>query len=192
MWNQLRPAIVLLLLLTLLTGGAYPLTVTGLAQILFPHQANGGLIQRGEEVVGSELIGQSFTSPTHFWSRPSATGPVPYNGVASAGSNLGPTNPQFLRNIKERVSSMRAAHPDQTGAVPADLVTTSGSGLDPHISVAAAEYQVSRVAKATGRPHEEIRALVAAHTEGRTFGVLGEPRVNVLKLNLALQEQAGR
>ena len=192
MWTQLRVASVMLLLLTLVTGVAYPLTVTGLAQLVFPREANGSLLRRGDDVIGSELIGQSFSSDKHFWGRPSATLPVPYNGKGSAGSNLGPTHPQFLLNIQDRVAALRAAHPDQRGPVPADLVTASGSGLDPHITPAAAEYQVERVAKVLGWPSDDVRRLVAQSTEGRSFGILGEPRVNVLKLNLAIDQQAAK
>lgn len=192
MWNQLRSACVMILLLTVLTGVVYPLAVTALAQAIFPHEANGSLIRRGDDIVGSELIGQAFAADKHFWGRPSATGPFAYNGVSSAGSNLGPTNPQFLQNVKDRATAIRAAHPTQQGPVPGDLVTASGSGLDPHISPAAAEYQVERVAQALGRPSEELRALVQKHTEGRTFGVLGEPRVNVLTLNLAIDQEIAR
>lgn len=192
MFKQLRPAATLLALLTVLTGVIYPLIVTGLAQVFFPHEANGSLLLQDEKAVGSELIGQAFSSPRHFWGRPSATSPVPYNGTSSAGSNLGPTNPTFLQTVAERVAALRAAHPEQSGAVPADLVTASASGLDPHISPAGAEYQVPRVAKALGMSPDDVRKLVAAHTEYRTLGVLGEPRVNVLKLNLTLDQEAAK
>ena len=186
MLAQLRPALVLFAILTIVTGVLYPLAVTGLAQAIFPHAAQGSIIIQNAQPVGSELIGQSFTSAEYFWGRPSATGPVPYNGAASSGSNLGPTNPQFLTNIQDRVAALRSAHPDQTGAVPGDLVTASGSGLDPHISPAAALYQVQRIAKARHLAEQEVRELVQQHTQSRTLGVLGEPRVNVLQLNLAL------
>jgi K+-transporting ATPase ATPase C chain len=191
MKQHLRPALSIFVLLTLLTGVVYPLLVTVIAQAAFAHQANGSIVLRDGESVGSELIGQPFDDPRYFWGRPSATGPVPYNGAASTGSNLGPTNPAHLDGIKGRVDTIRKAHPDQIGPVPADLVTTSASGLDPHISPAAAEYQVSRVAQARGISSDQVRQLVAAHTEGRTLGVLGEPRVNVLMLNLALDTQTG-
>lgn len=186
MKEQIRPALVVFVLLTLITGIGYPLLVTLVAQTVFPHQANGSLIQRDGQSVGSELIGQLFDEPRYFWGRPSPTGPVAYNAAASTGSNLGPTNPAHLEAVKSRIETIRTAHPDQTGPVPVDLVTTSGSGLDPHISPAAAEYQVTRVAQARGLSADQVRQLVTAHTEGRTLGVLGEPRVNVVKLNLAL------
>lgn len=190
MFNKLRPAATLLLLLTVLTGVIYPLTVTGLAQVFFPHEANGSLLLRDDQAVGSELIGQAFSSRRYFWGRPSATGPVPYNGTSPAGSNLGPTNPAFLQTVTERVAALRAAHPEQNGPVPADLVTASASGIDPHISPAGAEYQVPRVARELGLSPDTVREMVAAHTEQRTLGVLGEPRVNVLKLNLALERES--
>lgn len=183
---HLRPCLVLFGLLTLLTGVAYPALITVIAQVVFPDQANGSVLERDGKPVGSALIGQTFDDPSYFWGRPSATGPTGYNSAASSGSNLGPTNPALLDAIKGRVAAIRAAHPDQAGAVPVDLVTASASGLDPHISPAAAEYQVSRVAKARGLTEEKVRQLITQHTEGRTFGVLGEPRVNVLRLNLAL------
>lgn len=190
MLSQVRPALTIFVLLTLLTGIAYPALVTAIAQVVFPHQANGSLITRkaaeGESAVGSELIGQTFDDPKYFWGRPSATGPVPYNVASSSGSNLGPINPALLDAVKGRIEAIKTAHPDQSGDVPVDLVTASASGLDPHISPAAAEYQVSRVAKARGMVEENVRRLVATYTEGRTIGLLGEPRVNVLKLNLAL------
>jgi K+-transporting ATPase ATPase C chain len=188
--KQLRPALCVFGVLTLITGVAYPLLVTGIAQAVFPHQANGSVILRNGKPVGSELIGQPFDDPGFFWGRPSATSPA-YNGAASTGSNLGPTNPAQLDNIKGRITTHRQAHPEQTGPVPIDLVTASASGLDPHISPAAAEYQVSRVAKARGLSVERVRQLVAVHTEGRTFSVLGEPRVHVLRLNLALDAASG-
>ena len=187
MASQLRPALVVFALLTLLTGVVYPALVTGVAQLAFPHQANGSIIEHDCKLFGSELIGQKFDRPDYFWGRPSATTPVEYNAASSNGSNLGPTNPDMLKAVAERVEAIRKAHPDQTGPVPADLVTASASGLDPHISPAAAEYQLTRVASnRPGLTVEQVRRLVAEHTEGRTFGILGEPRVNVLRLNLAL------
>lgn len=189
MTSQLRPAIVLFLLLTLLSGVVYPALVTGVAQLAFPHRANGSIIEKEGRLVGSELIGQKFDGPKYFWGRPSATTPAEYNAASSNGSNLGPTNPDLLKAVAERVEAIRKAHPDQTGPVPADLVTASASGLDPHISPAAAEYQVTRVASnRPGLTVEQVRLLVAEHTDGRTFGILGEPRVNVLRLNLALDD----
>lgn len=189
MMAHLRTAITLFGLLTLLTGVVYPALVTIVGQGLFPYQANGSVIVIDGKPVGSLLIGQYFDDPRYFWGRPSATSPIPYNAASSTGSNLGPTNPASLDAIRERVEAIRKAHPDQTGAVPVELVTASGSGLDPHISPAAAEYQVTRVAKARGLSVDVVRQLVAVHTEGRTFGVLGEPRVNVLRLNLALDSK---
>jgi len=183
---SLRPALVLLLLLSVLTGLLYPLIVTGLAHLLFPAQAAGSLIVQDGQLRGSRLIGQSFSDPGHFWSRPSATTPQPYNGTASGGSNLGPLNPALTDAVKARVAALRAADPDNTAAVPIDLVTASGSGLDPDISVAAADYQAARVARARGLDVAKVRALIASHSKGSVAAVLGEPRVNVLELNLAL------
>src|SRR5262245_50779685 len=186
MLAYLRPAIVLTLMMTVLTGLVYPLVVTGVAQVLFPRQANGSLIIKDGKVVGSSLIGQPFDDPRYFWSRPSATSPFPYNAAASSGSNLGPTNPALADLVKARVETLRAADPGNTAPVPVDLVTASGSGLDPHISPAGALYQVRRVAKARGLGEEAVRALVERRIEGRQLGFLGEPRVNVLTLNHAL------
>lgn len=186
MKSTLRPALTLLVLLTIFTGVAYPLVTTGLAQLLFPRAANGSLIVRDGKAIGSELIGQPFADPKYFWSRPSATAPFADNSASSGGSNLGPTNPALANAVKQRIEALRAADPANTAAVPIDLVTASASGLDPHISPAAAQYQVARVARARGRSEVDIAKLVAAASEGRQFGLLGEPRVNVLRLNLAL------
>jgi len=186
MLKELRPAVSSFLLLTLLTGIAYPLLVTGISQLAMAGKANGSLIMKDGKPVGSSLIGQSFSDPKYFWSRPSATGPVPNNAGASSGSNLGPTNPALMDAVKTRVQALRDADPGNQRAVPVDLVTASGSGLDPHISPAAAEYQLTRVARVRNLNHDAVRKLVAEHTEGRQFGILGEPRVNVLELNLAL------
>ena len=182
----LRPALTLFIVLSLVTGLIYPLVVTGVAQTVFPHQANGSLITQGGKAVGSELIGQSFTEPSHFWGRPSATTPMPYNAAASGGSNLGPTNPALTEVVKARIEALRAADPGNTRPVPVDLVTASASGLDPHISPAAATYQTERVARARSLPVAQVQALVQQHTESPWLGLLGEPRVNVLALNLAL------
>jgi len=187
MKNILRPALVLFFVLTLVAGVAYPLVVTGVAQSLFPAQAAGSLIQRDGKPVGSELIGQNFSDPKHFWGRPSATGPMPYNAAASSGSNQGPLNPALVDAVKGRVEALKAADPGNTAAVPVDLVTASASGLDPHISPAAARYQVARVAKARGVAPEKVQGLVEQQTEKPLAGFLGESRVNVLKLNLALE-----
>jgi potassium-transporting ATPase KdpC subunit len=186
MIKQLRPAVLALLLLTVITGLIYPAVVTAIAQVAFPAQANGSLITAGGKVVGSALIGQPFDGPQYFWGRLSATAPYPYNAAASTGSNLGPTNPALIDEVQARVDALKAADPGNTAPIPVDLVTSSGSGLDPDISIAAALYQVSRVAKARGRDEAQVRALVTQYTTGRQFGILGEPRVNVLKLNLAL------
>ena len=186
-WSEiLRPAGVLLTALTVLTGGLYPLIVTGIGRALFPAAAAGSILERDGHALGSSLIGQSFTDPGHFWSRPSATTPQPYNGSASTGSNLGPLNPALLGALKARLAALHAADPGNAAPVPADLVTASASGLDPHISLAAAYYQAARVARARGLDDGRVRALIAAHGEGRLFGILGEPRVNVLELNLAV------
>jgi potassium-transporting ATPase KdpC subunit len=186
MKDQIRPALTMLAILTLLTGLLYPLAVTGLAQLLFPHQANGSLVVRDEKVIGSELIGQYFDQSKYFWSRPSATSPFPYNAAASSGSNLGPTNPALNEAVKGRVAALRTADPPNDQPIPVDLVTASGSGLDPHISLAAAAFQVRRVARARGLEEGAVERLVMQYTEGRQFALLGESRVNVLKLNLAL------
>lgn len=183
---HLRPAIVILIVMTVVTGVAYPLVVTGIAQLLFPNQANGTLIVKDGKVLGSALIAQPFDNPKYFWPRPSATSPFPNNARASSGSNLSPTNPALVKAVQDRVDALRAADPGNTAPVPVDLVTASGSGLDPHISPAAALYQLPRVAKARGMSEEAVRAIVDRNTEGRQFGVLGEPRVNVLAVNLAL------
>jgi K+-transporting ATPase ATPase C chain len=185
------PSLRMLVVLTVLTGVAYPLVTWGIAQLAFPGAANGSLIERNGKIVGSALIGQPFDEPKYFWSRPSATSPQPYNGAASSGSNQGPTNPALADTVKDRIKALREADPDNAAAVPVDLVTASASGLDPEISIAAAEYQLARVAKARGLPVDAVRGLVSANTVGRTFGVLGEPRVNVVNLNLAL-DHAGK
>lgn len=185
--THLRPALVVLALLTLLTGVAYPLLVTGIAQAAFPSQANGSLIKEGDKVIGSSLIGQEFEDAKYFWGRLSATAPA-YNASASSGSNLGPLNPALRDAVKARVDALRAADPGNTAPVPVDLATASGSGLDPHISPAAAFYQVSRVAKARNLDEARVTALVQEHVEGRQLGLLGEPVVNVLLLNLALDK----
>ncbi|HEX7213387.1 MAG TPA: potassium-transporting ATPase subunit KdpC [Methylomirabilota bacterium] len=186
MMAHLRPALILLILLTLITGVAYPLLVTGIAQAVFPYQANGSLIVRDGKVMGSALIGQPFDDPKYFWGRPSATSPYGYNAGSSSGSNLGPTNPAQITAVQGRVDALRAADPDNKAPVPVDLVTASSSGLDPHITPAAALYQVPRVARERKLSPDALRALVEQHTEGRQLGFLGESRVNVLALNLAL------
>jgi K+-transporting ATPase ATPase C chain len=186
MLTEFRPALVMIVVLTLITGLAYPLVVTGIAKVAFPKEANGSLIKRDGKVLGSELIGQPFSDPKYFWSRASATAPYPYNAGASSGSNQGPMNPALTDAVAARVKALRDADPDNQTAAPVDLVTASGSGLDPHISPAAAEYQVNRVAKARGVDPSVVRKAVAQFTDDRQFGFLGEPRVNVLKLNLAL------
>jgi K+-transporting ATPase ATPase C chain len=181
-----RPAIVLLLVMILITGVIYPVVVTGVAQLAFPTQAAGSILVRDGKPIGSSLIGQSFSDPKHFWSRPSATAPQPYNGLASGGSNLGPLNPALTDGIKSRMDALRAADPTNKSPIPVDLVTASASGLDPDISLAAAYYQAPRVAREHGLPPQAVPALIAAHAHGRWLGILGEPRVNVLDLNLAL------
>ena len=186
MSNIVRPAVVVFAVLTAVTGAVYPLVVTGIGQTAFPDQAAGSLILRDGKPVGSSLIGQSFSDPKYIWGRPSATGPMPNNGTASSGSNQGPLNPALVDAVKGRIEALRAADPGNSAPVPVDLVTASGSGLDPHLSVAGAQFQAARVAKARGLRLEQVQELIAAHTEGRLFGFLGEPRVNVLQLNLAL------
>lgn len=191
MLSILRPAASLLALFTLVTGIAYPLAVTGIAQVVYPAQANGSLLAMNGRVVGSSLIGQSFDDAGYFWGRPSATRPFPYNASSSTGSNLGPTNPALATAVRERVAALQAADPARASTpIPVDLVTASGSGLDPHVSPATALYQVHRVARARGMAEDRIRALVVEHIEGRSLGLLGEPRVNVLLLNLAVDELA--
>jgi K+-transporting ATPase ATPase C chain len=187
--EQLKASLIMLAAFTLLTGIAYPLAITGLAGLAFPGRAGGSLIRRGDVVIGSALIGQPFEGPGRFWSRPSATGPMPYNAASSTGSNLGPMNSDLLAAVEERIARVRAAHPGQ-GPVPIDLVTASSSGLDPHITPAGALYQVARVARERALPETEVRALVERRIEGRQLGMLGEPRVNVLLLNLALDSLA--
>lgn len=182
----LRPCVTVFAVMTLITGFAYPAAVTLIANVAFPQQANGSLIEHDGRTVGSRLLGQAFTQPGYFWSRPSATSPHAYNGAASSGSNLGPSNPILLDSIRARASALRAPDPGNSRPIPVDLVTASGSGLDPHISPAAADFQVERVAQARGLDPGRVRHLVAEHTEQRTLGLLGEPRVNVLELNLAL------
>jgi K+-transporting ATPase ATPase C chain len=187
MKEQIRPALTLFVLLTVVTGLLYPGLVTLIGQVVLGHQANGSLIRDASgTVIGSELIGQTWTGDRYFWGRPSATSPNPNNPASSSGSNLGPTNPALLEQIGKRITDMKKAHPDQEGAVPIDLVTASASGLDPHISPAAAEYQAGRVAKSRGLSREDIRKVIADNTEDRTFGTLGEPCVNVSRLNRAL------
>lgn len=186
MARLLRQSVLLLVMLTAITGVLYPLVVTAIAKLAFPSQAEGSLVTHAGGVAGSKLIGQSFTDPKYFWGRPSATAPVAYNAGASSGSNLGPTNPALADAVKQRIAALRAADPGNTAPVPVDLVTASGSGLDPDISPAAARYQVARVARARVLAPAQVQVLVGRATKGRQFGVLGEPRVNVLELNLML------
>lgn len=183
-----RPALSIFLMLTLVTGVAYPLLVTVIGNAAFSHQTNGSLIMQDDKAVGSELIGQNFSEPKYFWGRLSGTGPMPYNAAASGGTNLGPLNPTLVANVKARIDALREADPANSAPVPVDLVTASGSGLDPHISPAAAQYQIARVARARNLPEAAVQKLVEQITEGRQFGIFGEPRVNVLALNLALDQ----
>jgi potassium-transporting ATPase KdpC subunit len=192
MASLLRPAISLFIVLSIATGLLYPLLTTGIARALFPAQAAGSLIERDGKIIGSTLIGQSFSDPAHFWGRPSATSPQPYNAAASSGSNQGPLNPALVDAVKSRIAAIKAADPNNPGVIPADLVTASASGLDPHISVAAANYQVERVANARSLPAATIQALVDAHIEPKQFGLFGEAHVNVLQLNLALEAAGSR
>jgi K+-transporting ATPase ATPase C chain len=184
--KQMKTASLVLLFFTLLTGLVYPVIVTGIAQLLFPLQANGGLIKQNNKIVGSQLIGQSFTSSHYFWGRPSATLPFPYNAANSSGSNFGPTNPNFLSIVKKRVAALQKSDPQKQKIIPVDLVTASGSGLDPEISPFAALYQMPRIAKERGIPQQKIQLLIQKLTKNRYWGILGEPRINVLQLNLAL------
>jgi K+-transporting ATPase ATPase C chain len=184
--SQLRPALILFLILTAITGVIYPLVVTGLAQVIFPSQANGSLIVQNGQAVGSSLIGQQFDDPKYFWGRLSATGPNPYNAASSAASNLGPNNPVLTQTVQSRIDALHAADPGNSAPIPVDLVTASGSGLDPDISPAAALYQVGRVARARGLTVDAVTQLVNQHIQGRQFFIFGEPRVNVLQLNLGL------
>ena len=186
MKTLLRPALTLFVVLSIVTGIIYPLVTTGIAKVLFTERAGGSIITKDGKPIGSAIIGQNFADPKHFWGRPSATSPQPYNGSASGGSNLGPLNPALTDAVKGRVDAIKAADPGNTKPVPADLVTASGSGLDPHISPEAAKYQAIRVAKIRGLPPEKVMALIEQHTEDRQWGIFGEPRVNVLELNLAL------
>jgi potassium-transporting ATPase KdpC subunit len=186
MTSLIRPALVTFTLLTVLTGVLYPLVVTGIGQVAFSHQAHGSLIVKDGKTVGSSLIGQSFSDPKHFWGRPSATAQMPNNASASGGSNLGPLNPALTDSVKARIEALRAVDPGNMAPVPVDLVTASASGLDPHISVAGALYQLPRIAKLRGLPPQQVQQLIEKHTEGRLLGILGEPRVNVLLLNMAL------
>lgn len=190
MLKELKPALVVFAMLTALTGAAYPALITGIAQVAFPDQANGSLIVQDGKAVGSRLIGQTFSDPGHFWGRPSATAPMSFNAASSGGSNQGPLNPALEEAVKGRIEALKASDPGQTAPIPVDLVTASGSGLDPHISVAAAQWQVPRVARTRNLSETQVRELIAGNTEGRQLGVLGEPRVNVLVLNLALDKLA--
>ena len=188
MFTLIRNSIMSLLIFTIITGIVYPLAVTGIAQVLFPRQANGSVITKNGKAVGSSLLGQQFEDPKYFWGRLSATSPYPYNGGSSSGSNLGPNNPDLVKAVQARIDALRIVDPGNNTKIPVDLVTASGSGLDPHISPAAAEYQVHRVATSRGLDEARVRYIVAGHTTGRWLGVIGEPVVNVLGLNLALDE----
>lgn len=188
MFQMIRASVVMLVLMTVITGVIYPAVVTAIAAMAFPQQRNGSLVVRDDRPIGSRLIGQHFSEPRYFWGRPSATSPAPCNAAASSGSNLGPLNPALAEAVKARIEALRKDSPHDRTLVPVDLVTASGSGLDPHISIAAAAYQVRRVAQARGLSESQVRALVTTHTLGRQFGVLGEPRVEVLALNLALDK----
>lgn len=191
--SLIRPAVVLFLIMTAITGIIYPLVVTGIGQALFPSQAAGSLVMSGGKAIGSSLIGQPFSDPKYFWSRPSATSPQPYNGTGSTGSNLGPLNPALIDAVKSRIDALHAADPGNKAPIPVDLVTASGSGLDPEISLAAAYYQAPRIARVRALSLDSVRNLIAAHAKGRVFGLFGAPRVNVLELNLALDgTQAGK
>ena len=188
MWNHVKTATLMIVALTVVTGAVYPLLVTGIAQLAFPHQADGSLVVKDGHAFGSELIGQQFDAPQYFWGRLSATSPNPYNAQSSSGSNLGPTNPALADEVKGRISALHDADPANTMPIPVDLVTSSGSGLDPEISPAAAAYQAARVAKARGIPVDQVNELIAQNTTGRQFGVFGEARVNVLTMNIALDD----
>ena len=188
MLSMIRSSFMSVVIFTVITGLLYPLTVTGISQVIFPRQANGSIITKNGRPVGSSLIGQQFADPKYFWGRLSATEPFPYNGGASSGANRGPNNPALITAVQRRIAALRAADPDNTARIPVDLVTASGSGLDPHISPAAALYQVHRISRVRRTDEARVRALVTAHVEDRQFGVLGEPRINVLRLNLALDE----
>jgi K+-transporting ATPase ATPase C chain len=190
MLKEFRPAVILLMALSILTGMLYPALVTGVAQVAFANASDGSLLESDGRIVGSRLIGQHFSDPKHFWGRPSATSPMPYNAASSGGSNQGPLNPALAEAVKGRIEALKASDPAQTSPIPVDLVTASASGLDPHISVAAALWQVPRIARERHLPEQEIRTLVIAQTEGRQLGFLGEPRVNVLALNLHLDKAA--
>ena len=187
---QLRPALTLFVTLSLVTGLVYPLAVTGIAKLVFPDRADGSLITRDGKVIGSDLIGQSYNDPKHFWGRPSATSPMPYNASGSSGSNLGPSSPALADAVKARIATLRSADPENTAPVPVDLVTASASGLDPHISRAAADYQATRVARMRGLPVATVQELIERNTEAPLLGFIGEPRVHVLRLNLALAAAA--
>ncbi len=189
MFTMIRNSLMSLLIFTILTGIIYPLVVTGIAQVIFPRQANGGIISKNGKAVGSELIGQQFDGPKYFWGRLSATTPYPYNGGSSSGSNLGPNNPDLMKAVQARIDALRGADPGNGAKIPVDLVTASGSGLDPHISPAAAEYQIHRVAKARGLDDAKVRDIIKNNTKGLLLGVIGESTVNVLMLNMALDEQ---